>query len=373
MNKPKLSSIRIPLLGELILSGGRPVIAVFLALFVSAIIIYFLGVNPIAAYTSLLKGAVGSIPGMANTCVRASPLLLGGIAVAIGFKGGLLNVGVDGQLYAGAAASTVVGLISMPVPPWLHLIITILAGFLGGALWALIPAYLRAYRGVSEVVVTLMLNYVAIYFVSWLVHEPALLFEEGASFPQSPLILPSAQLPILIGRTSLHSGIILGVVMAFLMYLLIRFTPFGFRTRMVGENPEASRYAGINVKAQTMMVLMVSGGFGGLAGAIEILGLKHRLFDMFSGGVGYEAIAVALLANANLIGVIIAAFFFGVLKAGASKMQIVVGIEASMSLIIQALAVIFVIALGLGGSRMKKRRRRSQKNITITETIEDGD
>ena len=161
--------------------------------------------------------------------------------------------------------------------------------------------------------------------------------------------------------------------MAFLMYLLIRFTPFGFRTRMVGENPEASRYAGINVKAQTMMVLMVSGGFGGLAGAIEILGLKHRLFDMFSGGVGYEAIAVALLANANLIGVIIAAFFFGVLKAGASKMQIVVGIEASMSLIIQALAVIFVIALGLGGSRMKKRRRRSQKNITITETIEDGD
>jgi len=353
---------------ELLFSGVRPLFAIALALLTSAGMILATGANPITAYAALLQGAVGNFVSIANTCVRATPLLLGGIGVALGLKAGLLNVGVEGQIYAGAAAATAVGLIALPVPPCVHLFLAVLAGFLGGLLWAVIPGYLRAYRGISEIVVTLMLNYVGFYFISWLVEYPGILAEKGAVFPQSPPILESAQLPVLIRGTSLHAGIILGVILALFFHLLLRYSPFGFRTRMVGENPEAARYAGVNVTRQILMVILLFGGMGGLAGTGEVLGLKLRLFDAFSGGVGYEAIAVALLANGKPLGVILSAFFFGALKAGANKMQIVTGIETSMALVVLALAVLFVIAIGFGERRLISRRRKRGKDQAAKET-----
>ncbi|NOQ96018.1 MAG: ABC transporter permease, partial [Desulfobacterales bacterium] len=248
----------------------------------------------------------------------------------------------------------------LPVPAFLHVTLAVLAGFAGGLIWGYIPGYLRAYRGVSEIVVTLMLNYVGIYFINWLVEEPHPLAELNTTFPQSPIIEKSAQLPILIKGTSMHAGIILAVVLGLILYLLLRYTPFGFKTRMIGQNPEAARYAGVRVKRQILFAMLISGGFGGLAGASEVLGLKLRLFDFFVGGVGYEAIAVALLANANLLGVIFSAFFFGALKAGANKMQIVSGVESSMALIVMALAVLFVIAIGFGERRFRPKRKKDK-------------
>ena len=358
--KSKMKSLWQTTLKDIVFTSARPVYAIGLAFLVSAIMIGASKVNPITAYVALFQGAFGSLAGLANTCVRATPLLLAGLGIAYGFKAGLLNIGAEGQMYAGGAAATVVALTPLPVPAFLHVTLAVLAGFAGGLIWGYIPGYLRAYRGVSEIVVTLMLNYVGIYLINWLVEEPHPLAELNTTFPQSPIIEKSAQLPILIKGTSMHAGIILAVVLGLILYLLLRYTPFGFKTRMIGQNPEAARYAGVRVKRQILFAMLISGGFGGLAGASEVLGLKLRLFDFFVGGVGYEAIAVALLANGNPLGVIFSAFFFGALKAGANKMQIVSGIESSMALIVLALAVLFVIAIGFGERRFRPKRKKDK-------------
>jgi len=259
-----------------------------------------------------------------------------------------------------------VGIMPLPVPPWLHLFLAVLAGFLGGVAWGLIPAYLKAYRGISEIVITLMLNYVAIQLCSLLVHEPSPMAEKGAFFPQSFPILPGAQLPILIKGTSLHLGFVLGIVAALVIFFVLQYTPFGMRTRMTGQNPDASRYAGVNVKKQIILVLLISCGLGGLAGTGEVLGLKLRLFDYFSNGLGYDAIAVALMANSNPVGVIFSALFFGALRAGAGKMETAVGIKTPIVQVIQALAVLFVIMIGFAEyARMTKQEKQQKQEVTV--------
>jgi general nucleoside transport system permease protein len=351
-------------MGKLLFSGGRPVLAILLALLVSAGLIFLEGAHPLKAYAALLNGSIGSLAALANTGVRASPLILGGLGVALALRAGLLNIGVEGQIYAGAIAATAIGITPLPVPGWLHVSLALLAAFVAGGIWGLVPGYLKAYRGVSEVTITLMMNYIGIYLASYLVHEPQPLAEKGAFFPESPLILPSAQLPILVPGTSLHIGILLGIVLCLAVYLLLRYTPFGFRIRLLGANPEAARYTGIKISRQILLVMVIGSALGGLAGAGEVLGLKLRLFDFFAGGVGYEAVAVALLANGNPLGVILAGLFFGALKAGASKMQIMVGIATPMATVIQALCVMFVIGIGFGERAVKTKRKSKDKAVT---------
>jgi ABC-type uncharacterized transport system permease subunit len=327
----------------------RPAIAIVLAFAVSAIFIWAQGANPIAAYAALFTGALGSIGGIANTGVRTAPLLLSALGIAIGLKAGLFNVGAEGQLYLGALAATVIGVVELPIPAFLHLVLAIIAGFVAGALWAFIPGFLRAYRGVNEFVVTLMMNYVAIQFVSYILHGP--LGEHPAPYIQSPPIVPSARLPVLINGTSLHAGLLLGIALAIIMQVVMRFTSFGFQTRLVGANSEAAEYIGINVKHQIILVMLLSGGLAGLTGVGEILGLKWRLFDFFDFMLGYDAIGVALLANSNPLGVILVSVFFGALRAGANNMQQMVGVETALTTVIQSLAVVFVIGIGFVSKR----------------------
>lgn len=354
-------TIELPVLGELILTGGRPLLAVGLALIAGAFLIIAYGKNPIEAYAAMLDGAIGSKAAIANTGVRTAPLLIGGLAVAFGFKAGLLNVGVEGQIYAGGAAAAAVGITPLPVPGWLHFTLAIIAGFIGGLLWGVIPALLKAYRGVSEIVITLMLNYVGIHFASLLIHEPSPLALKDAFYPQSPNILASARLPILIKGTSLHAGLIIGLILAILIHLVLRYTPFGFRTKMTGQNPEAARYAGIKVKKQIIIVMLISAGLGGLVGTGEVLGLKWALYDFFAVGLGYDSIAVALMANTNPLAVILSSVFFGAMRAGAGKMQVAVGIETPIAQVIQAIAVLFVIAIGFGERARMARQVKKQE------------
>ena len=344
---------------DFILAGSRPVISIVLAFLVSGVIIFLQGINPLEAYSAVLRGAFGSMVAIGNTCVRTTPLLIGALGMTLGIRGGLFNVGAEGQLYIGAAAATTVGLLPLGVPSWLHILLSISAGILGGSLWAFLPAYLRAFRGVSEIVVTIMLNFVAIYFVSYLVHEPKLLAQEGASYAQSRTILESAYLPILVKGTSMHIGIIIAVILAFILHFVLNHTSFGFRTRMVGANPEAAHYAGVKVRSSLFVTFLIVGGFSGLMGTVEILGLKHSLYDYFSVGMGYETITVALLGGVNPLGVIPAAFFFGGLRAGGNLMQQTVGVSSSMVPVIQALAVLFVVGFGF-----TKRKPKIQKTMT---------
>jgi simple sugar transport system permease protein len=368
-NVKKRETIVLPGLGGLVLSGARPILAIILAFAVSAVMIVAQGANPFEAYWAMLRGSFGSVAALANTGVRAAPLLLGGLGVALGFKAGLLNVGIEGQIYVGGSSAAAVGMIPLPVPGWLHLILAVAAGFLGGVVWGLIPAYLKAYRGISEIVITLMLNYVGIQVCSLLVHEPSPMAEKGAFYPQSLPILPSAHLPILIKGTSLHLGIVIGLVAALFIYLALKYTPFGMRTRITGQNPEAARYAGIDVKRQIVLVLLLSCGFGGLAGTGEVLGLKLKLYDYFSMGLGYDAIAVALMANSNPIGVVFTALFFGALRAGAGKMETAVGIKTPIVQVIQALAVLFVIMIGFA-EYVRTTRREKQEELKQEVTVD---
>jgi simple sugar transport system permease protein len=366
--KERHEFISLPGLGELALSGLRPLIGILLGLLAGAVLIALTGVNPLDAYAALLNGAIGSPQAIANVLVRASPLLIGGVGVAIGIKAGIWNIGTEGYMYMGAIGAAAVGLIALPVPPIIHIILAFLAAMILAGIWGLGPGYLRAYRGVNEVVTTIMMNYVAIFFVSWMVHEPQPMAEPGSFFPMSKMIAPTAQLPILMRGTSLHPGFIIGIASCVFFYLVLRFTPFGFRTRMLGANPEAARYAGVNVRRQILMVFLIGALMGGVAGAFEIMGLKLRVFQDFVAGVGYECVAVALLASGNPLGVIASALFFSALKAGGATMSIETGVGAPMTIVIEALCVIFVIAVGYG--ERKRLGRLGKKEIVDEEAIE---
>lgn len=362
--KERPEFISMPVIGELALSGIRPLIGILLGLLAGAVLIALTGVNPLDAYAAMLKGAVGSTVAISNVLVRASPLLIAGVGVAIGIKAALWNIGAEGYIYTGAIGAVAVGIAPLPVPPIVHIALAMLAAMGFATVWGLVAAYLRAYRGVNEVVTTIMMNYVAIYFVSWIVHEPQPLAEPDSFFPMSKIIAPTAKLPILIRGTSLHPGFIIGIAACIFFYLVLRFTPFGFRTRMLGANPEAARYAGVNVRRQILLVLLVGATMGGLAGAFEIMGLKLRVFQEFVAGVGYESVAVALLAGGNPLGVIPSALFFSALKAGGATMSIQTGVGAPMSIVIIGLCVIFVIAVGYG------ERKRLE---ALSEAEQEGD
>jgi len=359
--KKKHAFISLPFIGQIVLSGARPIIGILLGLLAGAGLIALSGVNPLDAYAALLQGAFGSMQSLTNVLVRASPLLLGGVGVAIGIKAGVVNTGIEGYLYAGAIGATAVGLLPLNVPSIVHITLAFLAAIIFAGIWGLLPAYLRAYKDVNEVVTTIMMNYVAIYLVSWLVHEPQPMAEPDTFYPMTKIVTETAKLPILIKGTSLHPGFIIGITLCVLFFLVIRFTPFGFRTRMLGANPEAARYAGMNVKRQILFVLLIGAAMGGLAGAIEILGLKMRVFMNFVDGVGYEAVAVALLAAGNPLSVVPSALFFSALKAGGATMSIQTGVGAPMTVVIEALCVIFVIAVGFGERKRLERLDRSEK------------
>lgn len=329
-----------------------PLAAIGGALLCSGLFLAAVGVDPITAFGAMVEGSVGGVDALAVTGVRMTPLLIAGLGVTLSFRAGVFNIGGEGQLYLGAVGATLVGVAPLPVPAWLHVLLALTGAFAGGALWALIPGYFRAYRGVSEVVLTLMLNYVGIELASYLVDsEAGPLGERGASYSQSMPVEMTARLPTLIAGTSLHGGLILALALAGIVHLLLHYSPFGFRLRMVGANADAARYAGIRPARQILWAMLLSGGLAGLAGGSEVLGLRYRLYDHFSPGYGFDAIAVALLAQLNPLATILSAGFFGALRAGANQMQQTVGVEVSIIIIVQAFAVLFVMLAGTLGAR----------------------
>ena len=332
---------------------GYPVAAVALSLVVSAGLMLATGYDPLEAYGALYEGSLGSTFGVSITLVRMTPLLLTGLAVALAFRAGVFNIGGEGQLYAGAIAATAVALF-LPLPAGPVVLVAVVAGFVGGAAWALIPALLRATRGVSEVVVTLMFNFIAIHFTTYLVNlEYGPLGDPEAAYPQSPSFDEAVRLPIIWPATSVHAGLVIGVVLALVLAVVVRYTPFGFRLRTLGANPEAARYAGVSVNRTIVMVMLLSGGLAGLAGMGEVLGTKYALYANFSPGYGYDGIAVALLGRLSPIAVIVFAAFFGAMRAGALDMEQTVGVSSSFVLVIEALAILFLV---LGVFIQKGRR-----------------
>jgi simple sugar transport system permease protein len=280
---------------------------------------------------------------LADMLVRATPLILAGLAVAVAFQGGVLNIGAEGQLLVGACTATAISLNLGNALGSATLVVALITGALTGAAWAAIAAELRNRFHVLEVISTIMLNFVALYLISFLVRGP--LQEPTHVYPQTSSIPAYAQLPVILEGTRLHVGFVLAVVAGFIAWWIIRNTAAGFRLRVTGANPQAARVAGmINVERTTRNTFLISGALAGLAGAIEVHGVTFALYENISPGYGYTAIAVALLAGLNPAWVVASGILFGALETGASALQRDAGIPATLVWIVEALVILAVLA-----------------------------
>lgn len=341
-----------------ILMGIR-IVGILLALVTGGLFLTFTGHSPLSIYQTMLDGAFGSTYGINETIVKMIPLLLSALGISIAFRMKLWNIGAEGQIYVGAIAASGVALKFQTLPSYVLLPMMLLAGFIGGALWALVPAVSRAFWKTNETITTLMMNYVGILWVDYLVFGP---WKDPKSFnfPITPEFSASAVLPSF-GRSRVHMGIIIGLLLAGIIYILINKTVWGYEIRVAGENSEAARYAGIGVTRNIILALCISGGIAGIAGMTEVAGITHRLQSNFSPGYGYSAIIIAWLSRLNPIAAIVVSFLFGGLLVGGYAVQ-TSGLPASTALMLQGLILFFI----LGGEfftqyKVSVRKKEAQR------------
>ncbi|GAB4475819.1 MAG: ABC transporter permease [Anaerolineales bacterium] len=321
-------------------------IAVISALLVGAVLLLIVRANPFTAYRAMLLGPFSSLYGLTETAAKATPLMLVGLGIVIAFRSGILNIGGEGQMIIGALVGTVVAITLQNWSPLILLPLTMLAGFLGGALYGAIPGALRAYFKVNEILSTIMLNAIAQQILVFLLRGPLIDPTEiayGTGFPQTQQLAKAIWLGKLIPQTRLHWGFIVAIVLAVAVYFFLWRTVIGYRLRAVGAGPQAARSAGIAVERGLITAMALSGGFAGLAGIVEVLGIHHRLLDGVSAGYGFTGIVAALFGRLHPIGLIPASFLFGALVLGADMMQRAVAIPAAIVLTIQGIMVLFVV------------------------------
>jgi len=315
-----------------------------------------------AAYGALFAGSIGD-PGriigalqggdpldirrafnpFLESLVASTPYIFGGLAVALGFRSGLFNIGAEGQIFVGAICAAFVGYSIIGLPAIVHLPLALAAGALGGAAWGFIPGWLKAKTGGHEVINTIMLNYIAFRLSDWLLSGP---MKRPDSFnPVSPTIQESAALPRFFEYPiRFHAGFFIALAAAWLVYWLLFRTTIGFNLRTVGSNPNAARYAGINIVGNIVLAMSLSGALAGLAGANEVLGVNLNLAMAFSSGYGFDSIALALLGKSHPAGVVLAALLFGTLRNGATRMMVVSSIPIDIISVLQALILAFIAA-----------------------------
>ena len=322
---------------------GPSVFAVALGLVICGGVITAAGGDPALALAALFDGAFGSWDAASEVTVKTCPLLVTGLAVAVAFRASIWNIGAEGQLLIGAVIMAWLGTRSWPLPGWCTLPLALMAASAGGALWAGLAAMLKLRRRVSEVISTIMLNFIALALVSYLVHGP--LMEAAGRYPQTDPVTLAMRLPRLVVSFRLHAGILVALAGAALVYVLLFRTVLGYQMRAVGWNPDAARLGGIRTDRCALLAFVLSGALAGLAGAIEISAVTHRLYERFSPGYGFTAIAVALLGGLHPLGVVGAAILFGALEAGSNSMERVAGVSSVLVSIIQATVILSLVAV----------------------------
>lgn len=322
-----------------------PVVAVVLGLLLGAVLMITVGANPLDAYGAMLEGAFGGLDAFGRTLEKATPLVMGGLAVAFAFKAGLFNIGGQGQLLIGASFAAWAGFTFDNLPPLIHIPFALLVGGLAAALLGGLVGWLKAARGVHEVISTIMLNFVAANFTDWLASRDGPWGDPPETNPsnlaRTPLVNDSAEIPRIEG---LPLGFLVAVAAAVAIWWLLERTTFGFEVRTVGQNRHAAAYAGINVFRITILVMAISAFLAGLGGGIETLGVVGRFEPGFNTGLGFEGITIALLARTNPLAVVPAALLLGAMDAGSSLMQSRTTVEPEIILIIQAFILFFVAA-----------------------------
>ena len=335
-----------------------PIVAVILSLIIGMFIIKAAGKSPIQAYRALFLGAFGDLNAVGNTLSRATPLIFTGLGVAIAFKCGLFNIGVEGQLLVGAMAAAIIGHYVTFLPGPLHLIVTVIGAIIAGSLWGLVPGLLKAYRGVHEVLISIMMNYIGVSLISFVVEK---LRQTGV--PRTPDILKSAEFArfsdmfdVAFGESTVSVGFILAVIASILIYILIEKTVLGYELRAVGTSPLAAENGGIKISKNILLVMIISGALAGLAGADRVLGEYHALISGVSAGLGFEGMAVALLVNNNPIGIIFSGILFGALASGGLNMSLLAGVPQEIVSMIQAIIIFFI-----AGNKIIKQIVNSRK------------
>jgi ABC-type uncharacterized transport system permease subunit len=331
----------------------------------------------------MFDGAFGNANAIAETLVKATPLLLIGLGICISFRGNVINIGGEGQMIIGAIAATLVGLTLTGWPGWLAITLALIAGFIGGAVWGTIPGVLKAYFNVNEILSTIMMNAIAVQSMNFLLRGPMIdpaQAELASKIPQTARLVDAYRLPRWV-PTRLHLGVLIAVILAVLVYILLWRTTLGYRIRAVGQNPDASRYAGINVKRYVVLALLLSGAFAGLAGAIQVFGVNYRMITDgsstgFTGSAGFNGIVAALFGQLHPIGTIPASIFFGALLVGANKMQRMVQVPSALITALNGLVVVFVVSSEIIRKRRQRRRQslapESEEPTTIASTGEVG-
>jgi len=342
-----------------------PILAVVTGLIVGAIVIFVSGDNPFVAYGALFAGSFGTpadyvegfkvlfstgdtaalikaIYPFTESLVTATPYIFAGLSVALGFRCGLFNIGAEGQFFIGALCSAFVGYSLKGLPMIVHLPLAILGGALGGAIWGAIPGYLKARFGAHEVVNTIMMNWIAFRLSDWLLSGP---MKSSGFRPVTPNVEASAELPRFFPEPlRFNLGFFLALLAAYLLYWFLFKTTLGFEIRSVGANPDAAKYAGMNIIRNFVLVMFLAGGLAGLAGTAQVLGVDHWVGQGFSAGYGFDAIALALLGRSHPAGVVLAALLFGFLRSGATDMQSMAGIPIDIISIIQGMVIVFIAA-----------------------------
>jgi len=353
--------------------AALPIFATLAALIVGAIMLLLLKVNPIEAYAAMWEGAFGSQNALAETLVKATPLLLVGLGICISFRGDVINIGGEGQMIVGAILGTLVGITLVDWPGWAVIPVALLTGFLGGAIWGGIPGFLKAYFRVNEILSTVMMNAIAVQLMNFLLRGPMIdpsQAELASKIPQTARLAEAFRLPRWI-PTRLHLGALIAVVLAVLVYILLWRTTWGYRIRAVGQNPDASRYAGVKVKNYVVLALVLSGAFAGLAGVMQVYGVNYRMItdgsaSGFTGSAGFNGIVAALFGQLHPIGTIPASILFGALLVGANKMQRVVQVPSALITALNGLVVVFVVSSEIW------RRRRQRKRLAAAAIEGEG-
>ena len=334
-----------------------PILAVLISLLISAIFILLLHKNPITAFYYMFDGSIGNAFAFKEMLVKAAPLILTGVAVAIAFIAKYWNIGAEGQLYAGALAATWVGMMQLPLSPVLYITLVIAVGFAAGAIWSAIPGYLKAKFKVDDVVTTLLMNYIMIYIVSAMLNGPWR--NPVTMYPSSAPIATNARFPIIIPRSRVHFGLIISLLAVVFMYFLVRKTKLGFQIRATGANPFAAKFLGINTVKSIILISIISGGIAGLAGVGEVAGVHYHLINGISPNYGYSGIIIAMLGRLNSIGVLLAAIYFAIIINGAQLMSITLNIPSYIADVIQGVTLIVMLAmLLLFEYRVKIRRSK---------------
>lgn len=351
--------------GCVFLSKSVLPVAIMLAFLSGALLLGFSGYSPVAAYGALLRGSFGNVNSVAEVLLKTTPLLLAALGLTISNRANVISIGAEGQIFLGAMGAAAVGLFMGPLPAVLAIPLCMLAGVIIGALWGGFAGWLKVRMNANEIIVTLMMNYIAIEMVRYLVNGPWR--DPNSVEPFSAQITPGAWMPVLVPRTRLHIGLLIALAMVVVFWWILRRTTLGYQFTVCGSNPRAAEANGINGKRMIVLSMLISGGMAGLAGAIELMGVHHRLIEEVSPNYGFTAIIIAVLGRGKPVRVLFAAFFFAVLTVGADGMRRSMGIPVALGTILQALVLLFAL-----GSEIYEQRLLTKEKIQMLAALQEG-